>query len=237
MEMASKFCVRCGKTDVPLVDGRLCAECYVKHRLAVEIPSEVKGKICKLCGSMWISGKWIKPETENPLREYIWKLVVPRTTVDRLVKTYEISVERLWRDAGNRTHAVILLTGDLEGHRFEVRKDVLLDISKTLCNECMNKKTGYYEAKVQLRFKERRLDEDKRAFFESFITGQYMGALTNVIEGKEGVDYYFASKSAAKNLIASFLAHYGGAEVKETFESEKVKDGKRVAKLVISVRL
>ncbi len=57
------------------------------------------------------------------------------------------------------------------------------------------------------------------------------------MEGTEGIDYYLASKSVARSLIVNVLSVYPEAEVKETFENEKVKDGKKTAKLVISIRL
>ncbi|MGC9105809.1 MAG: 60S ribosomal export protein NMD3 [Thermoprotei archaeon] len=235
--MRGKFCVSCGRIDLPLVDGKLCPECYAKHRDLVEAPKEVRGKLCKLCGAMWISGRWVKPTTDDPFREYVWKLVVPKLKVDPNVKGFEVTLERTWRDVGNRTYATVLIVGDISGYRFEARKDVLLDVAKTLCDDCMRKKTGYYEAKIQLRFKEGRMEEGKRQFFESFFNRSALNSLTNVVEGVEGVDYYLASKSVAKSLIVNFLSVYPEAEVKETFENEKVKDGKKTAKLVISIRL
>ena len=236
--MPGKFCVSCGRTDVDLVEGILCPDCYVKHRLTVEAPKEIHGKLCRLCGSMWLSGKWVRPMTENPMVEYIWKLVVPKLKVDKHVTEYEVGVERIWKDVGGRTFTTIVIKGKIGRTPVEVRKDVLLNVQMTLCDVCMRRKGGGYEAKVQLRFKSGGLDFEKRSLFESFMTSDLAKYLTDVVEGREGVDYYFANKAAAKRLVSSFIAAYREAEVKETFENEKIdRDGKRSAKLVISLRL
>ncbi len=186
---------------------------------------------------MWTGGKWVKPTTENPLFEYVWKLAVPKIKVDRHLGEYEVEVERVWKDVGGRNYATLIIRGKLAGKPVEVRKDVLLGIQMTLCDVCMRRKGGGYEAKIQLRFKSGSVDAEKRSLFESFITSDLINYLTDVVEGKEGVDYYFANKSSAKRLVSSFVSAYREAEVKETFENERVKDGKRVAKLVISIRV
>ena len=57
-----------------------------------------------------------------------------------------------------------------------------------------------------------------------------------MVELREGVDYYFINRTVAKRLVAKFASEVK-VEMKESYQRERIKRGKRDAKLVISLRL
>ncbi|TRM92761.1 NMD protein affecting ribosome stability and mRNA decay, partial [Sulfolobus sp. A20-N-G8] len=61
-------------------------------------------------------------------------------------------------------------------------------------------------------------------------------SISDVIEGREGVDYYFISKSVAKKLVSN-ISSIVDVEINESYQNERVKNGKKEAKLVISLRI
>ncbi len=235
--MPGKFCVRCGKENVELID-RLCIDCYLETKQLFVFPKEIKGKVCRICGSEFIEGKWerIHEDVEEAVKDLTLRELSKRVEVDKNVSNYSIDVGRVWRDSNGRDHVEIVAEGSIRGRRVEVKGDSLMSIEYVLCDTCKKKKAKYYEAIIQLRGKKGSLEKEKRRVFESFFTEEVIANLADVVEGKEGVDYYFIKKSAARRLV-SYFASSVDATVNESFQDESTKKGKRTAKLVISLRV
>lgn len=73
--------------------------------------------------------------------------------------------------------------------------------------------------------------------FESFFNEEVINNLSDVIEGREGIDYYFINKGVAKRLVSSLMSTIKDIKITESFQDERMKNGKKSAKLVISVRI
>ena len=236
--MARKFCVLCGREDGEFI-GSLCVDCYIKTKDLVKLPQIIKGKYCKICGAEWVNGKWIrsKDTTLSPLESIIYREVGRKIEIDSNISELSYKIGKIWKDVNGHNFATIDIIGKIKGRDFSISKVINIDIEKVICPSCLKKKTKYFEAIVQLRFKEGLIDEKKKALFESFFTDDIIDGLSDVIEGKEGVDYYFINKTAAKRLISNFTSMVKDVKVIESYQDETIKNGKKFAKLVISVRV
>ncbi|MEM0130611.1 MAG: 60S ribosomal export protein NMD3 [Saccharolobus sp.] len=237
--MSKRFCVSCGKQDTVLI-GTLCVDCYIKNKQIVEVPKKITGKYCKICGAQLIKGKWIRVPKQSSLdviEDIINRELSNNIRLDENIEEFSFNIKSIWKDQGGHYFSTVEIKGKLKGKSFV--KDIILnlDIEKSICDSCFRKKTRYYEAIVQLRGKDKiSVDDKKRAFFESFFSEEVVDNLSDVIEGKEGIDYYFISKSVARKLV-SFISSMVNVEVNESYQSERIKNGKREAKLVISIRI
>ncbi len=235
--MPSKFCVRCGKEDVKLID-RLCIDCYIKTKKLIVLPKEISGKICKICYAEFLDGKWenIHDNLQDSVKDLILRSMSKKITIDKNVSDYSIDLGDIWKDSNGKEHVKIIAKGKIDNEKFTINENSNLEIEYTICDSCKKKKSRYYEAIIQLRGKNGKFLVEKRHIFESFFSEEEISNLSDVIEGKEGVDYYFIKKSVAKKLASSVVS-MTDAEINESFQDESTKKGKRLAKLVISLRI
>lgn len=234
--MVKKFCIRCGKEDVELIN-RLCYDCYIQTKNLIELPKVISGKVCRLCYAEWFNRRWMRlhDNLNDAVNDIILRTLGKEAKIDNNVKDYILNLGEKWKDRNGRSFVNVIFSGKVGNKPFELERTIELRIDHVICDSCLKKKGGYYEAIIQLRGKGR-LEEEKRALFESLFTDEILNSLSDVVEVKEGVDYYFINKFSAKKL-ASAVKSMLKAEIIETFENERVKNGKREAKLVISVRL
>ena len=235
----ARFCVRCGKENVELI-GSLCVDCYIETKELAELPKEIKGKVCKICGSVWTEGKWIKQKDSSlsPVEYLVYKELGRKMKLDQNVEEFSYNLVKQYSDQYGHLFADIEIKGKIRGKEFRIIKSVNLKIDRVLCPDCIKRKSHYYEAIIQLRSKdEKGVTAEKRNIFESFFDNEAIENLSNVMEGKEGVDYYFIKKSVAKRVVSAFTASVKDVKVIETYQDETIKNGKKFAKLVISVRI
>jgi nonsense-mediated mRNA decay protein 3 len=234
--MPKKFCIVCGREDVELID-RMCPSCYIKTKRLVVFPPVILGKICKICNAEWIDGKWVRlAETEyDAVRDVVLRYLAKEMIIDRNVKDYRIDMIKKWKERGGGSFAEIVVGGKVGNQAFRLKKKVELRLTYSICDDCLKRKSGYYEAIIQLRGK-KEFSEEKRALFESFFTNETVHSISDVKISRDGIDYYFINKTAAKRLIST-ITSIVNAEITESYENETIKNGKREAKLVISVRI
>ncbi len=228
--MGKKFCVSCGREDVELI-GSLCPSCYSKRKELFSVPRYVTLKTCRICGSQWFSGKWIRP---GNMDEIVYGEIMKRVSLDENVREYEVDLQ-LEKDENGEDVAELTFSGKVGNEQVSFKKVVQVKVESSLCDSCMKKRGRFYDAIIQLRSKNGNLSE-KRVFFESFFSKEIAENISDVRIGREGVDYYFINRAVAKRLISSIVSMVK-ADVKESFEGESLKNGKRTGKLVISLRL
>ncbi|WP_338603587.1 NMD3-related protein [Sulfolobus tengchongensis] len=237
--MSGKFCVLCGRQNVELIDS-LCVDCYIKTKKLIEVPRKISGKYCKICGAQWVKGKWVrssKTSLTSVVEDIIIRELGENVEINKNVDEFAFDVKNIWKDPSGHSFATIEFRGKIRGKPFSQEAIINLEMERVLCDSCFRKKTRYYEAIVQLRSKSKiGIDDKKRAFFESFFSTDIIDNISDIIEGKEGVDYYFMSKSTARKLI-TMISSIVNVEVNESYQNERMKNGKREAKLVISLRI
>lgn len=236
--MTRKFCVLCGKEDGEFI-GSLCVDCYIKTKEIVKLPTVIKGKYCKLCGAEWVNGKWIRSKDANltPVESIIYREIGKKVEIDPNVEEINYQINNIWKDVNGHTFVTIDISGKIKKKEFLFSRIVDTNIEKAICESCLKRKTRYFEAIIQLRFKGGSIDIKKRSIFESFFTEDIMEGLSDVIEGKEGIDYYFINKTTARRLVSNFTSMIKDVKVVESYQDETIKNGKKFAKLVISVRV
>ncbi|MEM1860252.1 MAG: NMD3-related protein, partial [Metallosphaera sp.] len=162
--------------------------------------------------------------------------IISALELDEHVQEYHVDVGQMWSDTHGNSHFPLRISGSVEGERFDETKDVTVKVESTLCDSCVKRRGKYYEAIIQLRSREGNLGLDEKRFFESFFSREDAENLSDVVELREGVDYYFINRTVAKRLVAKFASEVK-VEMKESYQRERIKRGKRDAKLVISLRL
>jgi len=235
MEMAGKFCVMCGAEDVPLID-RMCPSCYIKNRSVVMFPKFLRVEVCRVCGARKEYGRWVTPSPDSdPVTEAAEEALMNSLKLDHNINDYRVEIGTQRSDKFG-VRLPVRVEGTVLGKKFNLYQEVPLKVDYVLCDSCIKRRGKYYEAIVQLRGRDGVMSWDVRRFFESFFSKDEMSNLSDVVEGKEGVDYYFISKTVAKRLVTKVMSEVR-VEVKESYQNERIKRGKRDAKLVISLRL
>ncbi|BCU69017.1 60S ribosomal export protein NMD3 [Stygiolobus caldivivus] len=235
----ARFCVRCGKENVELI-GPLCVDCYLETKELVETPKEISGKVCKICGSIWAEGKWVKQKdiTISPVESVIYRELGRKVKFDPSVEEFNYDIVNQYSDPNGHSFVDIQVKGRVKGKEFRVIRTVSLRIDRVVCPDCIKKKSRYYEAIIQLRSKgDKVLSPEKKSVFESFLDREAIDSISDIAEGKEGVDYYFIKKSVARRVVSTFTSSVKDVKVVETYQDETIKNGKKFAKLVISVRV
>ncbi|QKR00502.1 NMD protein affecting ribosome stability and mRNA decay [Metallosphaera tengchongensis] len=231
--MGRKFCVMCGREDADLID-RLCPSCYVKSREIAKVNKTLELTLCKVCGARKVGNKWVSMRED--LDTVAEEEVVSSLALDDHVSEYKLESSKIWTDYFGVRHLGLRIRGKVSGAEFNENKDVTVKVVYGLCDSCVKRRGKYYEAIVQLRSKSGRVQDSEKSFFESFFSREEVSNLSDVVELREGIDYYFINRTVAKRLVAKFIDEVK-ADVKESYQRERIKRGKREGKLVISLRI
>jgi len=224
----ARFCVSCGAEGVRLF-GALCASCYVERNTLLKLPREVEIKRCRFCGSTWVQGKWVKDDN------VLLSMVMSNSSLDPNVSSLTPSLRELLQDPSEGKVAIIEVNGKVGEVQFSINGKVRVNERNATCDSCLRKRGRKYEAIVQLRSTEGKMNDQLRRLFEDMLDQEAVENLCDVVVLREGVDYYFISKSVGRR-VASKFSKVRKAWVSESHEGERIKDGKRESKLIISLR-
>lgn len=211
-----KFCFLCGK---PAVKEGLCKEHWGEKNPLIKLPKEIKFVQCPKCDLIKFGNKHVEPDFE--------KMIKSKAKLLGEVDEWEMEP----RDDGFEVH----VSGWIGKTRKEERHMVKMKAVKNVCGICGRLLGGYYEAKLQIRGNfsgvilehvERQAANIRKRDKKAFIRHELL---------KEGVDFYFGSKSAARKIATSLRKNFG-AELKETFKVVGRKDGKDIKRIFIAVR-
>ncbi|RLF90947.1 hypothetical protein DRN46_02485 [Thermococci archaeon] len=219
-----KFCYRCGKEDVKLIDG-LCDSCFLEKNYP-EIP-EIKVEKCPVCNSVRKGRKWIK----SSLEELLMGEIKRKTTFPG--KILELMVTSI----SDGSYSVEMTLSNTSGSVFSVELEGKIDLTEKICPECSKLLQGVHTAKVQLRgFKEEELasilDLTNSIEFNSD------NPIVEIKQRKEGLDLMFLSLGDARKFVREVRKRYG-VEIKESkrLVGRDRSTGKNKYKFTISVRI
>ena len=221
-----KVCPRCGRTEkeVPFI-GFLCRDCYLETHDVVHIP-HLELKVCPTCGRVYV-GRWV-PFSLDVLRSWVRKHV--KADVDDAFVSVGMrgKLERPLR-------VTILVSGSIEGVPVQVSREVEIPVVYQQCPDCARRAGGYYEAVVQIRGAdvERAADILRRWISRSGGQGAYVA---REVRRKEGIDIYVGSRKLAEKLAAR-LARTFQAETKRSYTLVTEKNGKKVYRVTVLVRI
>ncbi|MHC1596595.1 MAG: 60S ribosomal export protein NMD3 [Candidatus Syntropharchaeales archaeon] len=230
-----KFCPNCGEATDELID-HVCKNCFIRTFKAVEVFPELEIRVCPNCGAYYHRGKWI----EGDLKKGITDEVVRNIKVSDLLEKTEIKLDcELGAPPGGIVPAVLRIEGEIFNQSIKEEHNFNIKIKRESCVRCSRMAGGYYEAIVQIRAEGRRPSGEEIDSCLVILAERVEGHasfVTKLIDVKNGVDVYVASKSAAQDGAREIIKRFGG----ERCVSPKLigrRGGRDLYRLTILVRL
>jgi nonsense-mediated mRNA decay protein 3 len=235
-----EFCVVCGATGRPLVDG-LCAECAAERTVLVTAPQRRTVTICPTCGAREVGAHWERSGASRLLtaEDLAPFLEVHPEAGIRRVRWEETGATATVRTYLGRVHVVFRgVARDLE-----VPLSVRV-VSKT-CPECSRKSGRYYTAVVQLRgpvegraerplaLRARLEQQWREVLRDAPLKSREALSWTEALP--EGWDCYFTETLPAR-AIARLAKQRFGASLKESASLFGRKDGHDVYRVTFCLR-
>jgi nonsense-mediated mRNA decay protein 3 len=235
-----EFCVVCGATGRPLVDG-VCAECAADRTVLLKAPERGTVTVCPTCGAREVGAHW---ERRGASRLLTAEDLSPFLAVHPEVGIRRIRWEETSATATVRTyeaHAHVVFRG--------VARDVEVPLSVRVvfktCPECSRKSGRYYTAIIQLRGPvegraERpvalraRLEREWHAILRE-APSKWRESLSWTEALPEGWDCYFTETLPARS-IARLAKQRFGASLKESASLFGRKDGHDVYRVTFCLR-
>ena len=236
------FCIECGKEDEELFDG-LCKTCFAARNSLIHIPPELEVEVCAHCSTTHVGDKWI--ETGKSEEELIEETIVRESVPDEDSDDVVLEIDLL-NQKGSILEILVITTGKVVGVPIKREYKVNVKLNRSVCPECSKYASGYYEAVLQLRADDRSLksdeiqsaDENIKHQLEKLVPHNRMAYLSQRLELKEGIDYYFGSLKAARKIGNSLKENMGGVlgESPRLMGRDK-STGKDLFRIWISLRL
>ncbi|MEM0201261.1 MAG: NMD3-related protein [Candidatus Micrarchaeaceae archaeon] len=212
----SKRCPTCGRTsDNIQFYGQFCKKCKEKT-ISELLPTFADIILCKNCGKIRFQGRFVKDTGQN-MQELL----------QSIFKNYKIVL--IDYNVDDSTAGISF--GKEEGSEIiSVDKKIELRFKKTLCENCNRRAGSYYEAVMQLRGNNERMErfiERVNKYFER--RGEFIAKVKKV---DNGYDVYLSNKKLASAYISSH-----NLESVNSYTLYGVKHGKKVFRHTHSIRL
>jgi len=222
----SKFCPRCGRETDELYGGekKLCPDCYPDKNDLLEIPEVVEINVCSTCGRMRKKGEWIE--------EYTLEEQLGVKFQDFAEEDVQMELQ-YWEEDNKMFVRVHAFQDEMKGEY-----DTELRVKKHQCENCSRFHGGFYKVKMQLRG-EKNLERvsNRMADKAAEITNEDRGSfLSNIEKNDNGFDFYLSTEKIAGEILSMLKAQYN-PDVKRSYELITERDGQKVYRNVISVRL
>lgn len=235
------FCLLCNKEE-KLYDG-LCKSCFLKEFELVKLPEYTTFTVCSHCGATLKHEKWIQTGYYDD--EIINDAIQKDIEVNKKLKNVQIDTEII-NNRGTVYDCLLHVTGNIIDSPIEKDYPIEVKVEKGVCPDCSKYYSGYYEAVIQLRADNRKLEEAEIKQVDEFISSEIqricktnkLAYVTERIVLKEGIDYQIGSYNAAHKIAVNMQKQFGGL----TTESRKIvghdkSKSKDLYRSWISVRL
>ena len=235
-----EFCVVCGATDRPLVDG-VCAPCAADRTRLLSAPKRAEVTICPHCGARQVGAHWERSGASPVLTS---EDLTPLLEVPE-----EVGVRRVRWEETEVTDTVREFVGQARVRFRDVERDVEVPLSVRIvhrtCPECSRKSGRYYTAVLQLRGpadgppekpdrRRTRLDEEWTRLVRE-MRPDWRKAVSFREELPEGWDCYFTDTLAAR-AVAKLAKQRFGASVKESSSLVGRKNGQDLYRVTFCLR-
>jgi nonsense-mediated mRNA decay protein 3 len=239
--MPGEFCVVCGRSDAPVVDG-VCADCAAKRATLVTVEGRPVVVLCPTCGARKIGQVWeregsstlLSPDDLTPL------LVIHPEAGVRKIRWTEGGRNPLLRQVEASVDVVFRGTHRTETVPFEVK------IEHRTCLNCSRRVGHFYTAVIQLRAAEdgprekppalrARLDRQWETLMGE-SRKSWIAALSWKEEKPEGWDFYATDTLAARALVRLGKVRLGG-KLKESATLWGRKNGQDVYRVTFCLRV
>ncbi len=200
---------------------------------------EIEITICRDCGAVSFSGKWIHDSVHSIIRLNIDKIVTKSIEVKEPFYISRYLLEKI--DVNYNTSRINLTINlDISAGGTIITKNytmiVPIRMVRSLCPRCIALRGKAFNAIIQLRsVNSSRINLIERIANE--IKKEYQDEVVDVKHVREGVDLYLIDKDIARRIAKKLISEYG-ALVKESFKLISRKpDGKIKSRLTISARI
>ncbi len=190
--MSSLFCPRCGKECEELFEN-VCFSCLLETRQLFELPPAFEFETCKNCGRVKVSGKWLDSI------ELAFNAWLPKAFKSKVLE--DVSLEAIVE----AEKALVKISATIGGKKVSFQREIALVSKNAVCDSCMKLSSNYFEAIIQLRFSEKKLDAEKWVLeAENLLAVLHkkdpMAVLAKFQKVKGGLDLYVVSLRAGKHL-------------------------------------
>jgi len=235
-----EFCVVCGATDRPLVDG-LCAQCASDRTVLVRAPKRAEVVICPTCGARQVGSHWERAGASQ---------VLSAEDLNPLLEVAEgVGIRRVRWDETAATATVRELVGHARVRFRGIERDVDVPLSVRIvhrtCPECSRKSGRYYTATLQLRGGldgpsekavplRARLEKEWTQIVRE-MRPDWRKAVSWREERPEGWDVFFTDSLAAR-AVARLAKQKFGASIKESSSLVGRKNGQDLYRVTFCLR-
>ncbi|NYT03537.1 MAG: hypothetical protein GKC00_02395 [Candidatus Methanofastidiosa archaeon] len=242
-------CFVCGKEDI-LKDGR-CKECYLRESFQFSIPARIKVPYCKSCNSYY-TNRWNTLEDKTSfVNEIIKNNVSSNREIDFVPEFSKKNNKKIqskieFAEEGNITKVNTIIRPFHDDPSFDMNASTEILLSGEQCQRCSRFYGGYYEAILQIRNEEKKIELEKAndimeiidELSDRLISKDRMAFIARVEELKEGIDVYMGSLSAARKIANDLIKRFSGS----MGESHKLMgldrdSGKKIYRTTVTVRL
>jgi len=238
----SGSCIKCGYRGK--LYSNLCEKCFREEELKkgfIDLPEHIDAILCPKCNSAKIGSKWFDfPNLESALEKSVASSIGIRRDLSLDDVELDISLEYMHEKLYKaRVNAIIHHSG-LE---FEESKETELRIRYAACDRCSKVYGGYFEAIVQVRASDRKINSNEGREVREFVNmrlGELRKSSRSVFITKEeevqgGIDFYVGSIDAAKQIAKSLQDEFGG-EYTESSKLHTRKEGRDIYRMTYLVR-
>ncbi len=229
--IAKRICPICGKSvsDREVVIEGLCLDCFIKNRL--NKPGKITIKMCPVCGRIYMYGVWL---------EFSEDLVKTRV-LDKIEKWCEKEVGKYG------LHCIVNYEGGGEAEVLFIKEDksasrkisIEVEFEKQVCNDCIKRAGGYYEAIIQFRSEDESLGKKLKKLIDKVLSElpyAVQDSILEVKEVKEGVDVKVMNQTAARSIVSAFTSKYPST-IKESHKLVSARGGIKKTRVSFSVRV
>ncbi len=239
MPKTSLFCIKCGRTGTPLIEG-MCPKCWLEENRLASIPNTLEVDYCRLCGSIRLHGKWIDTysmgEAILKVIDAYMKNIKPSKQIIEFVRveSVEFITQPSWR-----TIVKVTISAKVQGLTLVNDYDVEVRLRPSICPRCIMRRSGDYEALIQIRASKKQLSKLRRIvkIVEKHLTDDVARDIVNVIDNGHRIDVLFFSKGSAHKFVA-LMKRYGDFIEHKSYEDVGIgKGGSRRKRMIISLHL
>jgi len=243
--MPGEFCIICGTTNGPFING-MCKHCY-QREVGLEVTSinEIHIHICPLCHSISLNGVEIESFGDltviDSLRQVIYQTILENLcpALDDYSYSFQddLSEDRLFnRGIKSFTVSTTINATPIKGFG-ELSRTLFTSIKThwSVCHDCSRYKSKYHEAIIQIRAEKRPLTskEEKRIehLIRSVLESHSTAKMTYVFDykvDKNGITAKVSTKYLAET-IARTIKHKMSAKMSVAYSLKTTaKDGTEV---------
>ncbi len=237
----AEFCVVCGATGRPLVDG-ICPPCAAERTSLVRIPQRVDVTLCPTCGARKTGQSWGRAGAST--------LLTSEDLLPFLEFHPEVGLRRVAWEEVSHTPTVREYLGHARVGFRGVERTVDLPFSVRIeyrtCPECSRRSGRYFTAIVQLRGPGNERPAEKPSALRARLDREWeriwrearpdwRRALSWREERPEGWNCFFSDTLAARGVARLAKQRYG-ASLKESASLFGRKDGRDVYRVTFCLR-